>query len=215
MIDIVEAAAMLSLDKMEAMLARRPQEFPTHSAAIQWAIGSGVVNNPVSASVSIPTLLKQREGAAAVVADGAGGEAGGRQLTPAEIVMQANQRLAAAGGGGGAAAAVPAVPAAAAEAGPWVWRTDIRSTAALWPGWFEGMDAAFLSCGRQADTAAGGSAVAATRRLLLLNSLDSLGRELTVAQMQGQIRVEPLPGRGHHLQEEDPYRVADALLSLA
>lgn len=81
------------------------------------------------------------------------------------------------------------------------------------------MDAAFLSCGCgaiagfQAEQSSA-TANTTTRRLLLLRSLDSLGKELTIAQMEGRIQVEPLPGRGHHLHEEDPYRVADVLLSL-
>lgn len=77
--------------------------------------------------------------------------------------------------------------------------------------WFQGMDAAFLSCG----VCSADGAARSTRRLLLLNSLDSLGKELTVAQMQGKIQVEPLPGRGHHLHEEDPHKVGELLLALS
>ena len=73
------------------------------------------------------------------------------------------------------------------------------------------MDSAFLSCGAQPAEGAARS----TRRLLLLNSLDSLGKELTVAQMQGKIQVEPLPGRGHHLHEEEPHKVGELLLALS
>jgi protein phosphatase methylesterase 1 len=77
--------------------------------------------------------------------------------------------------------------------------------------WFQGMNAAFLSCGLSLEEE---GAVRTTRRLLLLNSLDSLGKELTVAQMQGKIQVEPLPGRGHHLHEEEPHKVGELLLAL-
>jgi protein phosphatase methylesterase 1 len=73
------------------------------------------------------------------------------------------------------------------------------------------MDSAFLSCGIPFEE---GSAARTTRRLLLLNSLDSLGKELTVAQMQGKIQVEALPGRGHHLHEEEPHKVGELLLAL-
>ena len=60
-----------------------------------------------------------------------------------------------------------------------------------------------------------GAGTAGTRRLLLLSSLETMGKELTVAQMQGSIQVEAMPGRGHHLQEEDPLRVAGLLGGLA
>jgi pimeloyl-ACP methyl ester carboxylesterase len=59
MVDIVESAAMNSLDRMEEMIARRPVSFRTHDDAIHWAITTGMVSNPVSAAVSIPSFLAQ------------------------------------------------------------------------------------------------------------------------------------------------------------
>jgi pimeloyl-ACP methyl ester carboxylesterase len=57
MVDIVESVAMNSLDRMEEMVARRPVSFRTHHDAVQWAIRTRMVSNPVSAAVSIPSLL--------------------------------------------------------------------------------------------------------------------------------------------------------------
>lgn len=108
MIDIVESVAMQSLDKMEAMLARRPPSFPTAHDAVQWATSSGMVNNPVSAAVSIPSLLRQ-----AAVAHHQ--DQGAR--TP----------------GTDAGSVVPAAAEEREEQAPLVWRTKLQSTAPLWP----------------------------------------------------------------------------------
>ena len=115
MIDIVESVAMGSLDKMEQMLARRPTSFASHHDAIQWATSTGMVSNPVSAAVSVPSLLRQQVASS----------------TPAPAAP-------AAAGTGDAAAAPAAAAALAVAAGEggadeekerWVWRTDLRSTA--------------------------------------------------------------------------------------
>jgi protein phosphatase methylesterase 1 len=80
-----------------------------------------------------------------------------------------------AGGGGGASGG--------GNGGGWRWRTNLLATAPHWEGWFHGMDKLFLQ--RAGTTGPGG-----TRRVLVVNSLSSLGKELTVAQMQGQLQVE-------------------------
>ena len=152
MVDITECAGLGSLARMEAMIGKRPRSFPSESAAIAWATNSGMILNPVSASISVPAMLT------------------GPTANPDE---------------------------------GWTWKTDLLATRPFWAGWFEGMDGAFLSAGPSE-----------ARRLLILNDLASMGKELTVAQMQGQIQVLPMQCAGHHIQEEDPVSVADKLVGL-
>jgi len=129
MVDIVETAAMAGLDRMEAMLARRPTQFPSPAAAIGWATSSGMVGNPMSAAVSIPALLRQCEEPKSGAGAGAGAAAG---------AAEGSTGGGSDGGGGGSAGSEG-----------WEWILDVRRTAAHWAGWFEGLDAAFLQSGAQ------------------------------------------------------------------
>ncbi|KAL1741895.1 Alpha/Beta hydrolase protein [Schizophyllum fasciatum] len=93
---------------------------------------------------------------------------------------------------GGAATPQPTGGAATPR---YVWRTPLRSTAAYWRGWFEGLSAAFLG--------------ARTARMLVLAGTDRLDKPLMIGQMQGKFQLEVVPDVGHLLHEDDPRRLAE------
>lgn len=68
-VDLVEGSAIASMDHIEKYLRSRPQSFLTVAAAVEWSVTSRMINNIVSAQLSIPPQLK----AAADVAGVAGG----------------------------------------------------------------------------------------------------------------------------------------------
>ncbi|KAI5824885.1 hypothetical protein K523DRAFT_252259, partial [Schizophyllum commune Tattone D] len=77
----------------------------------------------------------------------------------------------------------------------YVWRTPLRTTAAYWRGWFEGLSQAFLD--------------AKTARLLVLAGTDRLDRPLMIGQMQGRFQLEVVPDVGHLLHEDNPTKLAE------
>eukprot|EP00999_Lentomonas_sp_LEN2_P002545 NODE_428_length_1515_cov_92.247839_g396_i0.p1 GENE.NODE_428_length_1515_cov_92.247839_g396_i0~~NODE_428_length_1515_cov_92.247839_g396_i0.p1 ORF type:complete len:363 (-),score=29.11 NODE_428_length_1515_cov_92.247839_g396_i0:288-1376(-) len=83
----------------------------------------------------------------------------------------------------------------------WVWKTDLRATAAYWREWFEGLSDSFL-----------GSSVP---KLLLLAGMDRLDKTLTVAQMQGKFQLGLVYGAGHYMQEDNPTETAQRILEFA
>jgi len=56
-IDVVEGTAMSALPYMHAILQKRPKQFASLDEAILWSVSSGMVKNPDSARVSVPSLL--------------------------------------------------------------------------------------------------------------------------------------------------------------
>ncbi|KAL1686495.1 Alpha/beta hydrolase fold-1 [Schizophyllum commune] len=77
----------------------------------------------------------------------------------------------------------------------YVWRTPLRTTAAYWRGWFEGLSQAFLD--------------AKTARLLVLAGTDRLDKPLMIGQMQGRFQLEVVPDVGHLLHEDNPTKLAE------
>ncbi|KAI5886219.1 protein phosphatase methylesterase [Schizophyllum commune H4-8] len=77
----------------------------------------------------------------------------------------------------------------------YVWRTPLRTTAAYWRGWFEGLSQAFLD--------------ARTARLLVLAGTDRLDKPLMIGQMQGRFQLEVVPDVGHLLHEDNPTKLAE------
>lgn len=65
-------------------------------------------------------------------------------------------------------------------------------------GWFKGLSQNFLQV--------------RTARLLVLAGADRLDRDLMIGQMQGKFQLEVIAGVGHHLQEDDPTRLAELLV---
>ena len=56
-VDVVEGSAMAGLPTMKALLSKRPVTFPSASAAVEWAVTSGMSRNTQAARVSIPSQL--------------------------------------------------------------------------------------------------------------------------------------------------------------
>jgi protein phosphatase methylesterase 1 len=56
-IDVVEGTALASLQHMRGVVKARPTEFPSATAAIEWAVKSGALRNVASARVSVPDQL--------------------------------------------------------------------------------------------------------------------------------------------------------------
>ncbi|KAL1725574.1 Alpha/beta hydrolase family-domain-containing protein [Schizophyllum commune] len=77
----------------------------------------------------------------------------------------------------------------------YVWRTPLRTTAAYWRGWFEGLSQAFLN--------------AKAARLLVLAGTDRLDKPLMIGQMQGRFQLEVVPDVGHLLHEDNPTKLAE------
>ncbi|KAH3899139.1 related to Protein phosphatase methylesterase 1 [Saccharomycodes ludwigii] len=59
MLDIVEEAAILALDRMELFLQTTPFNFNNMKDAISWHVNRGMPNDKPSAEISIPPLFKQ------------------------------------------------------------------------------------------------------------------------------------------------------------
>lgn len=114
---------------------------------------------------------------------------------------------------------VPSIIERASESdgpGPdWRWRTSLRSTAPYWTSkvvssllglhshhrcsdWFKGLSQGFLNV--------------RTARILVLAGTDRLDRDLMIGQMQGKFQCEVIAGVGHHLQEDNPTRLAELLV---
>jgi len=81
----------------------------------------------------------------------------------------------------------------------YTWRTDLFKSEQFWKGWFENLSNIFLS--------------AKASKMLLLAGTDRLDKDLTIAQMQGKYQLTLFPAVGHTVQEDDPQRTANALVS--
>lgn len=85
--------------------------------------------------------------------------------------------------------------------GCFVWRVaDLLASEQYWRGWFEGSTEAFLSI----DAA----------RMLVVSGADAMDTDLAIAQMQGKFQFVCVPGTGHHVQEDKPDVVAEAIARL-
>lgn len=77
--------------------------------------------------------------------------------------------------------------------------TDLARTRTFWPGWFSGMNDAFL-------------AVDAAKQLIIAGS-DRTDRQMMIAQMQGKFKHTVFSTVGHVIQEDDPGRLCAELHS--
>ncbi|GAA5971044.1 hypothetical protein JCM21900_002789 [Sporobolomyces salmonicolor] len=57
-VDVVEGTAIDALPSMSALIATHPTSFDSQEAAIGWHLDSRTLNNPLSARISVPPLLK-------------------------------------------------------------------------------------------------------------------------------------------------------------
>ena len=89
----------------------------------------------------------------------------------------------------------------AVEGGGFGWRTDLASTEPHWHGWFDGLNASFLT--------------ARCPKMLVLAGHDRLDKDMTFAHMAGKFQLELLPACGHCVQEENPPQVARYLAAFA
>ncbi|KAI5786378.1 Alpha/Beta hydrolase protein [Peziza echinospora] len=80
----------------------------------------------------------------------------------------------------------------------WRWRTNLHATQPFWTSWFTHLSRKFLA-------AKGG-------KLLVLAGTDRLDRELMIGQMQGRYQLVVVPEVGHFVHEDDPGRVATAII---
>ena len=79
------------------------------------------------------------------------------------------------------------------------WRTDLAKSKLHWNGWFQNLSFKFLSC--------------RAAKLLILAGTDRLDKTLMIGQMQGKFKLEVFANVGHNVQEDDPSRFAESLLS--
>ncbi|KAG1832359.1 hypothetical protein DFJ58DRAFT_823134 [Suillus subalutaceus] len=56
-LDVVEGTAVEALPHMHAILNSRPEGFDSVEEAIEWHVNTGLVHNPISARVSIPSII--------------------------------------------------------------------------------------------------------------------------------------------------------------
>eukprot|EP00300_Choanocystis_sp_HF-7_P001033 c10845_g1_i2.p1 GENE.c10845_g1_i2~~c10845_g1_i2.p1 ORF type:complete len:348 (-),score=47.39 c10845_g1_i2:43-1086(-) len=82
----------------------------------------------------------------------------------------------------------------------WVWRTDLAATEPFWCEWYSGLSQSFLSVH--------------VPRLLILADTDRLDKDLTIAHMQGKLKLAVVSPSGHFVHEDDPGAVAAALGSM-
>lgn len=79
------------------------------------------------------------------------------------------------------------------------WRTDLLNSEKYWKGWFTGLSDMFLDL--------------KAHKVLVLAGTDRLDTSLTRGQMQGKFQLLLLYGCGHVIQEDEPEKTADAILS--
>ncbi|KAI8053451.1 hypothetical protein BDF22DRAFT_684810 [Syncephalis plumigaleata] len=80
----------------------------------------------------------------------------------------------------------------------WKWRTNLAPTKPYWKEWFHELSSKFLAC--------------PTARLLILAGADRLDNPLIIGQMQGKFQLIVFNQSGHHIQEDVPDRLAQALV---
>ncbi|CDZ98802.1 Predicted acetyltransferases and hydrolases with the alpha/beta hydrolase fold [Phaffia rhodozyma] len=79
-----------------------------------------------------------------------------------------------------------------------IWRTSLLDSAPYWHDWYKGLSAKFLAV--------------RSARLLVLAGSDRIDKELMIGQMQGKFQHVVLPNVGHHIQQDDPERLAEVLV---
>ncbi|XP_046406603.1 protein phosphatase methylesterase 1 isoform X2 [Ischnura elegans] len=213
-IDVVEGTAMDALAGMQSLLRSRPQKFPSLPNAIEWCVRSGQVRNVESARVSMPGQIKNAKTGQTATNDvdslqnqsfdeassndgNANPESGSRLSTDMDDAIREEEE------GEGNDSKLPESfkkPLPLMQSPPksgYEWRIDLGRTEVFWPGWFQGLSAAFL--------------VLPVPKLLLLAGIDRLDKALTVGQMQGKFQMQVLPKCGHAVHEDVPDKVADVL----
>lgn len=76
----------------------------------------------------------------------------------------------------------------------YVWKVDLLASQQHWPGWFEGLSAAFVDC--------------PTARLLVLAEREYLDKTLMIASMQGKFQCFIMRDTGHAIHEDQPEKLA-------
>ncbi|XP_071443376.1 protein phosphatase methylesterase 1 [Hetaerina americana] len=217
-IDVVEGTAMDALAGMQSLLRSRPQKFPSLPNAIEWCVRSGQVRNVESARVSMPGQIKNASTGQTATNDvdslqnksfddmssdiNAAAVAPGSRLgeTQRDDAIKEEEE-----GEGNDVKSQESFKkplpcsqqsSVATKCG-YEWRIDLARTEVFWPGWFQGLSAAFL--------------VLPVPKLLLLAGIDRLDKALTVGQMQGKFQMQVLPKCGHAVHEDVPDKVADVL----
>lgn len=79
------------------------------------------------------------------------------------------------------------------------WRTKLESSATYWKGWFEGLSECFLNVKMM--------------KVLVLAGTDRLDTPLSRGQMQGKFQLLLMYGCGHVIQEDNPTRTAEIILT--
>jgi protein phosphatase methylesterase 1 len=79
------------------------------------------------------------------------------------------------------------------------WRTELEATCPFWEAWFSGLSATFLA--------------APCPKLLILAGTDRLDTPLNIAQMQGKFQLALIPAAGHAIQEDEPAKTAESIVS--
>lgn len=80
----------------------------------------------------------------------------------------------------------------------YVWRSNLEAMESVWDGWFDGLDANFLSI--------------PLPKMLCVASVDRLDRALTVGHMQGKFQLEVCGHQsGHYIQDDMPGALAAKL----
>ena len=87
------------------------------------------------------------------------------------------------------------------EGNGFVWRTDLGASSPYWNTWFKDLSCRFLSC--------------KCAKLLIIAGQERLDKVLMIAQMQGKFQLEIFAESGHMIQEDEPEKTAQVLLSFA
>lgn len=81
--------------------------------------------------------------------------------------------------------------------GHFEWKVNLLSTQPFWPGWFKGMNFAFLEL--------------KLPKMLLVSDLTKLDPEMFKAYTQGKLKLVVVENAGHMIQEDNPRETAKAV----
>ncbi|MCJ1316560.1 Protein phosphatase methylesterase 1 [Xylographa vitiligo] len=191
-LDVVEGSAIDALASMETYLSSRPTTFPSISAGIEWHTRTRTIRNPLSARVSVPSLLCPTP---TTISPSAPPLARSFSPTTTPILSSSSstpppdEPL---------TTPFPVTSPPQTSRRTWTWRTNLANTSPFWHSWFRALSAKFL-------TAKGG-------KLLLLAGTDRLDKELMIGQMQGKYQLQVFPDAGHFIQEDLPAKTAGVLV---
>ncbi|MCJ1393507.1 Protein phosphatase methylesterase 1 [Xylographa bjoerkii] len=190
-LDVVEGSAIDALANMETYLSSRPTSFPSVSAGIEWHTRTRTIRNPLSARVSVPSLLcptpitlspsappLTRSFSATMIS----------KPSSSSTALPSDELI---------TTLFPSTSPLQPSRRTWTWRTNLTTTSPFWRSWFLALSSKFLS-------AKGG-------KLLLLAGTDRLDKELMIGQMQGKYQLQVFPDAGHFIQEDLPAKTAGVL----